>query len=264
VRRGAITARLLAIAPTLAMMALVTASAAILAGCATTVQQEIAKMPRSSLQKLSYYPFQVKGYQNSYPHKRILVLMPVVTRKSAEQSSDNPATGVVLAPSGAVVQHIYSQPLPRLFQQAIVKSAEEAGMVAKASNEPLDTALKQVGENYILTSKITRCWVKKHSGTYPGSNGSASPMWFTTANVSLNVSIYKPPFNVPFWQGVSANTYNDPPADNGSGMSDEIPIYSHPGQVLSVALTRAVAEIFKREALHALVIQDTIHPRLSN
>jgi hypothetical protein len=80
----------------------------------------------------------------------------------------------------------------------------------------------------------------------------------------LKVDIYKPPFAIPFWQGVSTDTYNDPPADNGSGMGDEIPIYAHPGQVLSVALTRAVAGIFKREPLHALVIQDTIRPRAAS
>jgi hypothetical protein len=30
-------------------------------------------------------------------------------------------------------------------------------------------------------------------------------------------------------------------------------------EVLSVALTRAVAGIFKREALHALIVQDTVN-----
>jgi hypothetical protein len=36
-----------------------------------------------------------------------------------------------------------------------------------------------------------------------------------------------------------------------------VPIYDHPGEVLSVALTRAVAGIFKREALHQLIVQDS-------
>jgi hypothetical protein len=272
VRRGGFIAQLLASARMLAAAVMLVGSAAILAGCASTVQQEIAKMPPTSVQELSYYPFQVKGYQNSYPHKRILVLMPVDARdfkdaggQNHQPLDGNPATGVVLGPSGAVVQRIYSQPLPQLVQQAIVKSAEEAGMVASASNATLDAALKQVNEDYILTSRITRCWVNKHDGGYPrSSNGSASPLWFTTADVSLEVTIYKPPFDVPFWQGVSTDTYKDPPADNGSGVGEEIAIYAHPGQVLSVALTRVVAGIFKREALHTLVLQDTIRPRASN
>ncbi len=248
--------------------ALAATAAAMLAACATsTVQQEIANTPPTSVETLSYYPFQVKGYQNSYPRKRILVLMPDDARdfkdaggQSHAPLDGNPATGVVLGPSGDVVQRVYSSPLPALVQQAIVQSADEAGMTATASNAALDAALKQAGEDYVLASKITGCWVNKHSGTAAGAGGSAAEMWFTTADVALDVTIYKPPFNVPFWQGVSTATYSDPPADNGSGMGDQVPIYEHPGEVLSVALTRAVAGIFKREALHALVLQDTIRP----
>lgn len=252
----------------LAAAPLAGAAAAMIAACATTtVQQEIANTPATSVETLSYYPFQVKGYQNSYPRKRILVLMPVDARdfkdaagQSHEPQGGNPATGVVLGPSGEVVQHIYSSPLTPLVQQAIVQSADEAGMVATASNASLDAALKQTGEDYVLASKITGCWVNKHSGPSASLGGATSQAWFTTADAALDVTIYKPPFNVPFWQGVSAATYNDPPADNGSGMGDDIPIYEHPGEVLSVALTRSVAGIFKREALHALVLQDTIGP----
>lgn len=271
-RRGAIAAQWFVSAPAFIAVALIAGCAATVAvGCATTVQQQIAAMPPTSVQELSYYPFQVKGYQNSYPHKRILVLMPVDARDFREAAGQdhapldgNPATGVVLGPTGAVVQRIYSQSLPQLVQQALVKSAEEAGMVASASDLPLAAALKQVGEDYVLTSKITGCWVNKHSGSYPGSSGSQASVWFTSADAALAVTIYKPPFEVPFWQGVSADTYNDPPADNGTGMGDEIPIYANPGQVLSVALTRAVAGVFKREPLHSLITQDTISPSASN
>ena len=77
----------------------------------------------------------------------------------------------------------------------------------------------------------------------------------------MDLTIYKPPFNVPFWQGESAATYNDPPADNGSGLGDDVSIYDLPGQVLSVALTRSVAEGFKRQALQSLIVQDSMPPR---
>jgi hypothetical protein len=259
--------RIRALSSLLLAAILAAAAAVMLAACATTVQQEIANTPPTSVEALSYYPFQVKGYQNSYPRKRVLVLMPVDARdfkdvggQSHEPQDGDPATGVMLGPAGEVVQHIYSSPLPTLVQQAIVQSTDEAGMVATASNATLDAALKQPGEDYVLASKITRCWVNKHSGPASGASGSTGQIWFTTADVALDVTIYKPPFSVPFWQGVSAATYNDPPADNGSGMGDEVPIYEHPGEVLSVALTRAVAGIFKREPLHSLVLQDTIHP----
>jgi hypothetical protein len=240
------------------------AAAALIAACATTVQQEIAAEPPTSVETISYFPFQVKGYQNSYPRRRILVLMPVDARdfkdtagQSHQPVDGNPATGVMLGPDGTVVQRVYSAPLGPIVQSAIVRAADEAGMLATASNDSLAAALKETSEDYILTSSIARCWVNKHVGTDASASSSASPGWFTAADVAVDVTIYKPPFDVAFWQGESAATYNDPPADNGSGMGDDVPIYDHPGEVLSVALTRAVAGIFKREALHALIVQDT-------
>ena len=237
---------------------------ALMAACATTVQQEIANEPPTAVETLAYFPFQVKGYQNSYPRRRILVLMPVDARdfkdaggQSHAPADGNPATGVMLGPDGSVVQRVYSSPLGAIVQDAIVRAADEAGMVATSSNEALEVALKETNEDYILAGKITRCWVNKHTGA-DDSQPSAGPGWFTTAEVALDITIYKPPFDVAFWQGESAATYNDPPADNGSGMGDDVSIYDRPSQVLSVALTRAVAGIFKREALHALIVQDTI------
>jgi hypothetical protein len=245
--------------------ALAAVAATLMAACATTVQQEIAAEPPTSVEALSYFPFQVKGYQNSYPRRRILVLMPVDARDFKDTAGQthtpldgNPATGVMLGPDGAVVQRVYSSPLGPILQSAIVRAADEAGMLATASNDTLAAALKETNEDYILTSSLGRCWVNKHTGTDANAAPSAGPGWFTTADVAVDVTIYKPPFDVAFWQGESAATYNDPPADNGSGMGDDVPIYDRPSQVLSVALTRAVAGIFKREALHALVVQDTI------
>ena len=245
--------------------ALAAMAAALLAACATTVQQEIAAEPPTAIETLTYFPFQVKGYQNSYPRRRILVLMPIDARdfkdtagQSHAPEDGNPATGVMLGLDGAVVQRIYSSPLGPIVQGAIARSADEAGMLATASNDTLAAALKESNEDYVLTSRITRCWVNRHTGTDVNGPPSAGPGWFTTADVALDVTVYKPPFDVAFWQGESAATYNDPPADNGSGMGDDVPIYDRPSEVLSVALTRAVAGIFKREALHALIVQDTV------
>ena len=253
-------------APRLLMFALATVTAAIIAACATTVQQEMANEPPTSVETLSYYPFQVKGYQNSYPRRRVLVLMTLDSRdfkdvagQTHEPANGNPAVGVILAPDGGVVQRIYSSPLGPVVQSALVRSAEEAGMLATASNDTLEAALKETNEDYVLASRITRCWVNKHSATDAGSSPNLG--WFTTADVALDLTIYKPPFNVAFWQGESAATYNDPPADNGTGLGDDVSIYDLPGQVLSVALTRSVAEGFKRDALRSLIIQDSMPPR---
>jgi hypothetical protein len=64
------------LAAALAAMAVV-----IMAACATTVQQEIANEPPTSVDALAYFPFQVKGYQNSYARRRILVLTPADARR---------------------------------------------------------------------------------------------------------------------------------------------------------------------------------------
>ena len=180
----------------------------IMAACATTVQQEIANEPPTSVEALAYFPFQVKGYQNSYPRRRMLVLMPTDARdfkdaagQSHEPDNGNPATGVMLGPDGSVVQRVYSSPLGAIVQDAIVRAADEAGMVATSSNEALEVALKETNEDYILASKITRCWVNKHTGA-DSSQPSAGQAWFTTAEVALDVTIYKPPFDVAFWQAL--------------------------------------------------------------
>ena len=136
--------------PRLLMFALAAVSAAIIAACATTVQQEIANVPPTSVETPSYYPFQVKGYQNSYPRRRVLVLMPLDSRdfkdvvgQIHEPVNGNPAVGVILTPDGGVVQRIYSSPLGPVVQSALVRSADEAGMLATASNDTLELRSKR-------------------------------------------------------------------------------------------------------------------------
>ena len=78
----------------------------------------------------------------------------------------------------------------------------------------------------------------------------------------MEVKIYKPPFTLPFWEGASNATYNDPPVGTFAlGPEDETGIYEDPGQVLSVALTRAVAGIFDRDDLRTLITEDAIKTR---
>ncbi len=62
---------------------------------------------------------------------------------------------------------------------------------------------------------------------------------------TLAVTVYKPPFKVPFWQGTSPQAYYDPPIGSfGLGPDDEAGIYDDPGQVLSVAIIAALFGIF--------------------
>jgi hypothetical protein len=235
-----------------------TFSLAFLSACSsTTAQME----PLQSTQALQYYPFQVKGYQNSYPKRRVMVLAVDDMRdfkdtSGAAHSPDrgNPAIGVVRDKSGEIVQRLYGPALEPLVQQSITQAAQEAGMISDSSNVPLKEALSLRQSQYVIAAKIARFWVDKHRG--PDSGGGAT--WSATAEVALDVVVYKPPFEVPFWQGESDATYDDPPAPvAGSAPEDETEIYDDPGQVLSVGLTRAVAGIFKRDDLHTLITEDS-------
>jgi len=241
------------------LVTIVSILGSMLSGCSTVNEGGgTAAAPTTSVQTLEYYPYQVKGYQNSYPRKTILILMPADTRDATDSGAPlagNPAVGVVIDKSGGVTERLYSSPLGPIVQQAIGRSADEAGLNASSST---DVAYKPGVKNtteYVLESKIRRCWVKKARG----ANGQYGPVLRTMADVSLDVSIYKPPFSVPFWTGTANDTYYDPPVGSfGLGPEDEVGIYDEPGQVLSVALTRAVAAIFQRPDLRNLMLEDDI------
>lgn len=211
----------------------------------------------TSIQTIEYYPFQVKGYQGTYPHRSIVVLLPLDARQlsgpNTQPMDQDPAIGVVTNRSEEVLQRLFSNPLPPIVQGAIGRSAEEAGMASSAGSD--SNYERKAKADYVIASRITRCWVKKHRGP----DGSFGPTWSTEADFALEVIIYKPPFKIPFWQGTSSSTYYDPPIGSfGLGPEDEAGIYDEPGQVLSVALTRAVAGIFQRDDLHTLIVQDPI------
>jgi hypothetical protein len=226
--------------------------------CATTNDRI---EPRKSTHSLQYYPFLVKGYQNSYPKQRVMVLTAVDSRDFKETSgaghapdNGNPAIGVIRDKSGEIMQRLYGPALEPLVQQSITQAAEEAGLISLSSNLPLNEALTSRQAQYVVAAKIARFWVDKHRAP----DTSAGTTWSASAEVALDVALYKAPFDVPFWQGESEATYDDPPAAvAGVAPQDETEIYDDPGQVLSVGLTRAVAGIFKRDDLHSLIAEDS-------
>jgi hypothetical protein len=227
-------------------------------GCATTSER---MEPLTSTETIQYYPFLVKGYENTYPKRRVMVLAAVDSRDFKDSSgaahspdNGNPAIGVIRDKSGEIVQRLYGPALEPLVQQSLTQAAQEAGMLSSSSNIPLKQALNSGQAQYVIASKIARFWVDKHRG--PDDAGAAT--WSATAEVALDVVVYKAPFDVPFWQGESDATYDDPPPPvAGAAPEDETEIYDDPGQVLSVGLTRAAAGIFKRDDLHTLMTEDS-------
>jgi hypothetical protein len=238
----------------------------LLAGCATS-QDESIGLPPVSIQQVQYYPYLVKGYQKSFPNKRIVVLAAPDSRTFKDSGTDNishdpyeghPAIGAVIDHKGQVVQRLYGPDLAPIVQGAIAQAALEAGMISSTSPQTLPAALQAHGADYVLAARLTGLWVMKQRGV----DSEGGPTWSSASDATVDVIIYKPPFLVPFWQGQSVAEYNDPPTPAARAQpEDETEIYDQPGEVLSVALTRAVAGIFRRDDLHTLVLQDVIPAR---
>jgi hypothetical protein len=242
------------------LLVLMAALAAGVYGCAEATNEGTPQQPTTSVQTLEYYSQLVKGYQNSYPPRHVLVLASVDAREFTDPSATvhapdhgNPAIGVVLDADGAVVQRLYSSPFLPLVQKAIEQSAQEAGMIAADSRDSSYRGARKKGEDYVLENKVVKCWVKKQHGR----EGSHDPLWRTTAEFAIDITLYKPPFRVPYWQGHSTAQFTDPPVTHAIGApDDDTAIYDEPGQVMSVALTRAVAGIFDRDDLRTLITED--------
>ena len=183
--------------------------------------------------------------------------MPADAREAAANGAPlngNPAIGIVVDQSGSVTERLYSSQLGPILQAAIGRSADEAGLTASSSTDATYKPGIKNATEYVLESKLRRCWVKKARNTT-----QYGPGWRTMADVALDITIYKPPFSVPFWTGSTTDTYYDPPVGSfGLGSEDEAGIYDEPGQVLSVALTRSVAAIFQRQDLRNLILEDDI------
>jgi hypothetical protein len=230
---------------------------AVLAGCSTVTTP--SNMESASNQNVVFYPGLVKGFEHTYPSRRILVLAVTGgcgdSSQTAAQGADPPGEqiGITLDSTGATIQRLYSTDLNSTAQKALEQAAQEAGMIASGLTDTQYNP-KSVGVDYVLQSRIAKCWVKKQRVV----DNDKNPSWQTMAEFALDATIYKPPFHVPFWQGVSNETYSDPPDNPGLMPDDEASIYDEPGEVLSVAFTRSIEGLFKHGELHSLVIQDHV------
>jgi hypothetical protein len=133
---------------------------AMLAGCATS-QDESIGLPPVSIQQVQYYPYLVKGYQKSFPNKRIVVLAAADSRSFKDSGAGNishdpyqghPAIGVIIDRKGQLAQRLYGPDLGPLVQSAIAQAAQEAGMISSTSPQTLPDALHAHGADYVLAS----------------------------------------------------------------------------------------------------------------
>lgn len=168
-----------------------------------------------------------------------------------QDSGPGQLIGVTLDARGQRIQRLYVSDLAGLVQKALEQAIQEAGMIPSESTVAQYTA-QPANADYVLQTKIVKCWVKKQRVV----DNDQNPNWQTVAEFELDATIYKPPFQVPFWHGVSSETYSDPPDSPGLMPEDQASIYDEPGEVLSVAFTRSVEGLFKRNELHSLIAED--------
>jgi hypothetical protein len=221
-------------------------------GCSAT--NPTANLEPASSQTLEYYPGLVKGFEHTYPSRQILVLAIVDACAAANQgqsAGSGQEIGVTVDSHGQVIQRLFTENFADTVQRALAQAAKEAGMVPTLSGEMAYSG-QAAAADYVLESKVVKCWVKKERVADNDKNAS----WQTVAQFTIDAAIFKPPFHVPFWQGSSNETYSDPPDNPGIMSEDQASIYDEPGQVLSVAFTRSVEGIFKRSDLHSLITQD--------
>lgn len=226
--------------------------AGVLWGC--SAMNSTANLEPASNQTLEYYPGLVKGFEHTYPARQITVLAVGDACAAVNQGQSSGAgqeIGVTVDSRGKVIQRLYAADFTDIVQRAIAQAAKEAGMVSTLSGETTYTA-QAVAVDYVLQSKVVKCWVKKQRVV----DNDKNPSWQTVAQFAIDAAIFKPPFHVPFWQGSSSETYSDPPDNSGIMQEDQASIYDEPGQVLSVAFTRSVEGIFKRSDLRSLITQD--------
>jgi hypothetical protein len=220
-----------------------------LTGCSAV--NSTSNLEAASNQNLVFYPGLVKGFEHTYPPRHIVVLAVTDACGGGAQTGTAQEIGLTVDARGETLQHLYVSELADTVQKALVQAADEAGLNATTSNQSAYSG-QQAAADYVLESKTVKCWVKKQRVVDPDKDAS----WQTVAEFALDATIYKPPFHVPFWQGSSSETYSDPPDNPGPISEDQASIYDEPGEVLSVAFTRAVEGLFKRGDLHSLITQD--------
>ncbi len=226
----------------------------LLTGCSTV--NSTSPLESASNQNLVFYAGLVKGFEHTYPSRHLVVL---AVTDACGTHNDTPAPdggvgqqiGVTLDARGDRIQRLYTDGLAGIVQKAIVQAAQEAGMVASASAEAQYTA-QRVDADYVMQSRVVKCWVRKQRVIDNDKNAS----WQTMAEFAIEATVYKPPFHVPFWQGISSEIYSDPPDNPGIMPEDQASIYDEPGEVLSVAFTRSVEGLFKRSELRSLIVED--------
>jgi hypothetical protein len=256
-------------------------------GSLTTVRP-----PRFIQVAVNYLPYLVKGDRPQFPPARVLVLRPVdkrdpypVKKGALPASEDNTAIlgiwgmnskeGVVVVNSlrlGAqrrmkagvannpdIARGIFTLPgLDLAVQDALASHFHEAGFAvqkanfalpseAAASREPgyyaLGCAIEQFSLVSLLRYNEVRVYTPLHFHTI--DMPIRGP---TRADVALALTLYHWPSGQVLWEGKVADSVDDPP------LGESEFLYPTPGEVLSMALSRAVGSVLVNQSLQDVLL----------
>jgi len=242
---------------------------------------------------VNYLPNLVKGDRPPFPSARMLVLLPVDKRDAypvkpggaLPASQDNTAIlgiwginskeGVIRVNSSqlgaqrrmkAGVPQNPDMPrgiftltdLERLVQDALEGHFYEAGFPVQKVNftapsepdaviEPAHYAVGCAIEEFSLVSllRYNEVWIFSPLHPHPIDVPIRGP---TRANVALALTLYRWPSGEVLWEGKVADSVDDPP----QGESEFL--YGTPGEVMSMALSRAVGSILVTQSLQDVLL----------
>jgi hypothetical protein len=242
---------------------------------------------------VNYLPNLVKGARPAFPPAQVLILLPVDKREAypvkygeaLPAAQDNAAVlgiwglnskeGAVLVNSSrlgaqrrmkAGVKEDPDMPrgiftltdLDHLVQDALESHFQEAGFPVRkvdfsslqepgAATEPAHYALGCVIEEFSLISLLRYNEVEIFSPLHP--HAIEVPIRGPTrADVAFTLVLYRWPSGAVLWEGKVADSVDDPP------LGESEFLYHTPGEVLSMALSRAVGSILVSQSLQDVLM----------
>jgi hypothetical protein len=242
---------------------------------------------------VNYLPNLVKGTRPPFPSARVLVLLPVDKREAypvklggtLPASQDNTAIlgiwginskeGVIRVNSSRLgAQRRMKAGIPQnpdmpvgiftltnleqLIQDAIEDHFHEAGLPVQKVNftvpgepgaviEPAHYAVGCAIEEFSLVSLLRYNEVEILSPLHPHTV-DVPIRGPTRANIALTLTLYRWPSSEVLWEGKVADSVDDPP----QGESEFL--YGTPGEVMSMALSRAVGSILVTQSLQDVLL----------
>jgi hypothetical protein len=249
--------------------------------------------PRIIPVEVNYLPYLVKGDRPAFPQARVLVLRPIDNRDPypmrkgdllpASQdniailgiwglSSQEGAIKVNSSQLGAqrrmkagisnepdVARGIFTLPgLPLVVQDAIVTHFHEAGFPAQKASfaSPGDPGARNEQAHYAVGCTIEEfslVSLERHTEVVVENPLNQHILYLpirgpTRAHVTLALTLYRWPSGEVLWEGTVTDSVDDPP------LGEHDFLYATPGEVMSMALSRAVGSLLISQALQEVLL----------